>query len=69
MAHLPKSDVFRRSVSKETWKQFAKSMRLKLLMLAVAIVAIAVVVGLDAMKAQLRDTRERSTARCGWPRS
>lgn len=59
MAHLPKSDAFRRSVSKETWKQFAKSMRLKLLMLAVAIVAIAVVVGLDAMKAQLRDTREK----------
>jgi hypothetical protein len=59
MVHLPKSEAFRRSVSKETWKQFAKSMRSKLAMLLVAIVAIAAVVRLDAMKAELRDTREK----------
>jgi hypothetical protein len=59
MVNLPKSEAFRRSVSNETWKQFAKSMRSKLAMLVVAIVAIAAVVRLDAMKAELRDTREK----------
>lgn len=59
MVHLPKSNAFRRSVSKETWTQFARSMRSKLAMLAVAIVAISAVVRLDAMKAELRDTREK----------
>lgn len=60
MAHLPKSEAFRRSVSNEAWKQFAKSMRAKLAMLVVSIVAIAAVVGLDAMKTELRDTREKT---------
>lgn len=59
MVNLPRSEAFRRSVSKETWRQFAKSMRSKLAMLLVAIVAIAAVVRLDAMKAELRDTREK----------
>src|ERR1700741_1181611 len=59
MVHLPESKAFRPSVSRETRKQFAKSMRSKLAMLAVAIVAIAMVVGLDAMKRELRDTREK----------
>jgi hypothetical protein len=59
MAQLPESEAFHQSVSDEVRTQFLRSIRSKLGMLAVTIAAIAVILGLDALKAQFRETREK----------
>lgn len=59
MVKLPESAEFRRSVFDEAWRQFRKSVGMKVAVLAVGVVAISVVVGLDFLKRELRDSVQK----------
>jgi hypothetical protein len=59
MAKLPESDVFRRSVKAEVWKQFRASMKGKLVTLFAAVAAMIAIFALDSMRTEFKEWREK----------